>query len=468
VSDRTPNGRPKLPQRRLEGSELLRDLQRRFNHARDPLERAQYANRLAPEYVSSGLRVEIRKLFEDLGDADAGLDANLRASLLAMRAVAASMNDASPAEFADEAETIVPAISETTKAYVVHRIGVAWALWGDALQAERYLMRALSLCESLGHHWLAARTAMALYSMHYHTNGNLRDARYYAEIAAMYSGSDGDGPMRRAAMISQYDIAVVLADWEGAQALRERLKRDRCRESYTADMAMRVSDALMQGRAGDFPAMLTTLEALRKTVKDDVDVAFAEALKAIALAGTASKAEARAMARAAHGLSTARRAKDELVHVATRRKIAGILGAWTSFVVGDAYHGMRLLEVRSRWPGALGAMAMTLQAAASGNTIDMSNPAIAPVRGYLEVALRAKQALRDADARVPYGLTPTELEVLLAVAEGKSNGAIATDRNVTRNAVERRLMTAYQKLDVRTRAEAIAKLSRSMFNPPPA
>jgi DNA-binding NarL/FixJ family response regulator len=49
--------------------------------------------------------------------------------------------------------------------------------------------------------------------------------------------------------------------------------------------------------------------------------------------------------------------------------------------------------------------------------------------------------------------------VLRGVAEGKTNSAIAGERGVSRNAVERRLMSAYAKLEVKTRGEAIAKVS---------
>ena len=76
------------------------------------------------------------------------------------------------------------------------------------------------------------------------------------------------------------------------------------------------------------------------------------------------------------------------------------------------------------------------------------------------VAQRARLGNLALEAAVPFSLTQTEVDVLRAVAQGKSNSAIALERGVTRNAVERRLMSAYEKLDVKTRGEAIAKISR--------
>jgi len=57
-------------------------------------------------------------------------------------------------------------------------------------------------------------------------------------------------------------------------------------------------------------------------------------------------------------------------------------------------------------------------------------------------------------------LTQTELTLLRATAGGKTNAEIARERGVTRNAVERRLMSAYEKLGVKSRTEAIARLAK--------
>jgi DNA-binding NarL/FixJ family response regulator len=121
---------------------------------------------------------------------------------------------------------------------------------------------------------------------------------------------------------------------------------------------------------------------------------------------------------------------------------------------------MRALGVRSKWPGSTGTLAAALESEARGSAFDTQNPSIAQVRGYLIVAQRARLGNLALEAAVPFSLTQTEVDVLRAVAQGKSNAAIALERGVTRNAVERRLMSAYEKLDVKTRGEAIAKISR--------
>jgi DNA-binding NarL/FixJ family response regulator len=84
------------------------------------------------------------------------------------------------------------------------------------------------------------------------------------------------------------------------------------------------------------------------------------------------------------------------------------------------------------------------------------------IRGYADIVVAARKVrerLSLANERAVETLTDTELVLLRSVASGKSNGQIAKERGVTRNAVERRLMSAYGKLGVRTRAEAVAKLN---------
>ena len=65
-----------------------------------------------------------------------------------------------------------------------------------------------------------------------------------------------------------------------------------------------------------------------------------------------------------------------------------------------------------------------------------------------------KRSRLDRVQRIPERirtLTHTELTLLRATATGKTNGEIAKERGVTRNAVKRRLMSAYEKLGVKNR-----------------
>ena len=56
----------------------------------------------------------------------------------------------------------------------------------------------------------------------------------------------------------------------------------------------------------------------------------------------------------------------------------------------------------------------------------------------------------------PHGLTPRELQVLLLVAAGKTNKAIATELFLSEKTVDRHVSNIFNKLDVPSRAAATA------------
>src|SRR6266705_5200010 len=66
-------------------------------------------------------------------------------------------------------------------------------------------------------------------------------------------------------------------------------------------------------------------------------------------------------------------------------------------------------------------------------------------------------AMREADAHAL--LTPRELEVLAALAEGMTNKAIARRLNISLHTVKFHVESVFRKLGARTRTEAVAKAS---------
>ena len=66
-------------------------------------------------------------------------------------------------------------------------------------------------------------------------------------------------------------------------------------------------------------------------------------------------------------------------------------------------------------------------------------------------------AMRETDARAL--LTPRELEVLAALAEGMTNKAIARRLNISLHTVKFHVESLFRKLGARTRTEAVAKAS---------
>ncbi|HXQ09311.1 MAG TPA: response regulator transcription factor [Bradyrhizobium sp.] len=66
-------------------------------------------------------------------------------------------------------------------------------------------------------------------------------------------------------------------------------------------------------------------------------------------------------------------------------------------------------------------------------------------------------AMRETDSRAL--LTPRELDVLVALAEGMPNKAIARRLNISLHTVKFHVESLFRKLGARTRTEAVAKAS---------
>ena len=85
---------------------------------------------------------------------------------------------------------------------------------------------------------------------------------------------------------------------------------------------------------------------------------------------------------------------------------------------------------------------------------------IAERAGLRERAERAEQALWSTPAGNLDGLTRREREVLILVAEGKTNPQIGDRLRLSARTVQKHLEHVYEKLGVRTRTEAAMKLQR--------
>lgn len=74
--------------------------------------------------------------------------------------------------------------------------------------------------------------------------------------------------------------------------------------------------------------------------------------------------------------------------------------------------------------------------------------------------MRASHAKRIQRAATRYGLSAREIDVLLAVADGCTNGEVAEQLGLSPRTVQRHLERIFDKVGVRTRAGAVAVLLR--------
>ncbi|MGA3037122.1 MAG: helix-turn-helix transcriptional regulator [Vulcanimicrobiaceae bacterium] len=448
----------KLPRKSQDPTRLLRELEARFRGSTNPHERAMLADSIVPEYVSHGDAVRAAEIIDGVADVD---DADLSARITTLRAIVEAMHGNDPRPLLERAFRLASAGSPSTIAVVHHRAGVAYFNARLPHEAEKHALQALWLLDADGQRRLAARAASVLYGVHYHLTGDLHSARYYAEVGAVEATAAGDMTIRRLLLCVQLDLAVSFGEWDRARSLVDLLRRDRWYDSYSGGQVAQFGMIMLHGHSGDFAAMKGAVDTFIESANANADYALGNALSALALAGSGIDDEAAIAARRAIGLGR-EKGVSELAYHSVRRRLASVIGAYVCVLIGDVHRGSRALESKTKLPGYVGAFARALYAAARGAHVDVADPTLQNVRGLVELLAGIKRLRLDRVARIPERirtLTHTELTLLRATATGKTNGEIAKERGVTRNAVERRLMSAYEKLGVKNRTEAIAKLA---------
>jgi DNA-binding NarL/FixJ family response regulator len=448
-----------VPRRSYDPARLLRELESQFKLSCDPVERARLADWIVPEYISLGDSEAAANVLREVNDNG---DPESNARISALRAEVHAMLGEDPEPHIKAALDLLPELAESSVALVRHRLGVAYFFARHPPAAEEQSLHALWLSDVGGLRRLASRTASVLYAVHYHLTGDLEAARYYAELATIEAAAAGDDKFRRSYLIAQLDLAVMFGEWTRARSILELLRRERWYDTYAATASIREATVLLHAKASDFAAMRGAADSMLEGASLNADFVIARSLRAVALAGLGLDDEALREARRALGLSRGHK-QSELANLTIRRRIGAVMAAFVCVLLGDVHRGARALESRKKWPGAIGALARAFEESLRGADIDAGEPTLRSIKGYAEVAilLRAARFRRiDSTPETIRTLTHTELTLLMASASGKTNGDIARERGVTRNAVERRLMSAYGKLGVRSRAEAIAKLAK--------
>lgn len=449
-----------LPRRHQAAARRLKELEAQFRLARDPRARALIADVLVPAYVTAGETGLADEILSSVGHTE---DAEVDARIAALRGIVAAMNGDDPSTTLKPALDLLPMIPESTAALVHSRAGVAYFFARRAYEAEQHSLQALWVADASGMRWLAARTASVLYGIQYHLTGDLQAARYYAEVQGVEAVAAGDDVARRIALHAQFDLAVTFGEWDRAAALRSLLRRETFNDVQNNAYAARIGDCLLGAHAGDFATMRGIIQLALDAGKETADFALCHGLLAVALAALRLDDEARSEARRALALSREKSKDGELSHLTVRRRLGGVLAAYACALIGDFSRANRALAARAKFPGSIGALAKVLaRSILADDNVEVNDPVLQSIKGFADVvvaASRARERLSPASHRAVETLTDTELVLLRSVASGKSNGQIAKERGVSRNAVERRLMSAYGKLGVRTRAEAVAKLN---------
>lgn len=154
----------------IDAQEFIRELERRFRTATDPLERASIADRLLPELVTS---YETDRCLAILARVPLHIpDRALAVRILALRGVVAAMRGLD-VDDVTRAVAQTAGLPESDVVVVLGRAMVAASLRKDALAAQRYALSALEIAERIGMHHTAARICATLYATHFHLTQDL-------------------------------------------------------------------------------------------------------------------------------------------------------------------------------------------------------------------------------------------------------------------------------------------------------
>jgi DNA-binding NarL/FixJ family response regulator len=105
----------------------------------------------------------------------------------------------------------------------------------------------------------------------------------------------------------------------------------------------------------------------------------------------------------------------------------------------------------------LGASAYLLKSVSIEHLIGAVRAAVFDPAGHHVVVGLPRQMIEEVEEGSGGVLTVREMEILVLVARGLSNGQIATSLRVSETTVKRHLANAYPKMDVSSRGEAVRK-----------
>jgi DNA-binding NarL/FixJ family response regulator len=105
----------------------------------------------------------------------------------------------------------------------------------------------------------------------------------------------------------------------------------------------------------------------------------------------------------------------------------------------------------------LGASAYLLKSVSIEHLIGAVRAAVFDPAGHHVVVGLPRQMIEEVEEGSGGVLTVREMEILVLVARGLSNGQVATSLRVSESTVKRHLANAYPKMDVSSRGEAVRK-----------
>jgi len=407
---------------------------------------------------------------------DAGQPVDFRAEASSLIAVAAATRgDRVAARAAFElTERVLAAVgSDAARAKILHRMGTAAALAGEADLARSYLSEAADLASELHLYSLASRTYAALSTLWLHEYDDVDRQLEYAGYASDAATKAGDVFDLRMAVLRMLNAQTRRGDAQRSAALEVELMRLGTDDSTLAPyvVASRAQRAAWEGR---FAEALRGLASCLERVHFDADRALIGAQCALLRALLGDRAESSALAADAlartdglssRGIYWGRAAAQAAALCSIAETINGrnTLADRIAKRIGRSDHVSATFSSLAREF----ALATRLGRPVAGGALETRGAELGR-SGYGDVerllrAASAELALRVERTAEP--LTAAEREVLAQIAEGLSPKEIAARSGRSVYTIQGHVANAIAKLGCRGRTEAIAAARREGFIP---
>jgi len=306
------------------------------------------------------------------------------------------------------------------------------ARWHERIESHRNASLSYSFLYVIAHTWL----------------GDPDVARFYARRMTMSAHLAEDATLANVGLLYQLETAAEAGDSRRFGSIRSRLMSNPMSEQFFRERySYVIAEALSAGWTGRFDVARAGLLSIRRSESLPLaERAMCEAMLAVIALTTWQLDEARTLARRAIGM-TSERSQKEALFEARGRRLARIVAAAVCIILGDTVRGRRALS-RKVDPEQRFAAIVTAE-----GIDEIRSPSL--MRGYARFINNAVRAA--ALARPQIGLTEAELEVLSALPDGLTLGAIATSLGKSRKTVEKQVSSIYGKLQVTNRAQAVRR-----------
>jgi DNA-binding CsgD family transcriptional regulator len=345
---------------------------------------------------------------------------------------------------------------QAIRSRVLQRLAYSAYMASEVAEATDLALAAARASDACGDYGAVAAAYSIAYNVQYAVAGDLGRARDMSLRVAEAARRAGDESLEIGAVIALYEMAADASDETALAEHQREIRRRSLPEQYRDRFNLALADLLPYGWSANFTALRDCAVALAGAARGRGERTLAAGIRALAEAALEDDDAARKYSRQSLG-QTAHRSGEILPPYEWRYlRIGRILAAAACILVGDTVRGRRALSGRAVEPYAEGEGFVAV--------IDGRPWEAAPLRarGYARLVAAVRDAVRT---RETTPLTAAEIEVLRALAEGKSAAAIATETGRSVHTVRAHTRAIIAKLGSKGKVAAIAAARKAGLIP---